>query len=46
VVLLKVALTGDNPPSPMIFIVLTLLFVGLAFITASRPLTVARFRTR
>ena len=44
VVLLKVALTGDNPPSPMIFIVLTLLFVGLAFITAGRPLALARSR--
>jgi len=44
VVLLKVALTGDNPPSPMIFIVLTLLFVGLAFITAGRPLAFARSR--
>ncbi len=41
VVLLKVALTGDDPPSPMIFIVLTLLFVGLAFITAARPLAFA-----
>jgi len=43
-VLLKVALTGDDPPSPMIFIVLTLLFVGLAFMTAARPLAFARPR--
>jgi hypothetical protein len=43
-VLLKVALTGDDPPSPMIFIVLTLLFVGLAFITAGGPLAFARTR--
>jgi Na+/citrate or Na+/malate symporter len=43
-VLLKVALTGNDPPSPMIFIILTLLFVGLAFVTAGRPLAFARFR--
>ncbi len=43
-VLLRVALTGDDPPSPTIFIVLTLLFIGLAFITAGRPLAFARSR--
>jgi len=43
-VLLKVALTGNDPPPPMIFIVLTLLFVGLAFITAGRPLLFAGAR--
>jgi hypothetical protein len=46
VVLFKVALTGDNPPSPMLFIVLTLLFVGLAFMTAGRQLTFARSRSQ
>jgi hypothetical protein len=46
VVLLKVALTGDDPPPPMTFIVLTLLFVGLAFITAGRPLALARPRSQ
>ena len=45
VVLLKVALTGNDPPSSIIFIVLTLLFVGLAFITAGRPAALARSRT-
>lgn len=46
VVLAKVALTGDDPPSPMIFIALTFLFVGLAFITAARPLAFARSRAQ
>jgi hypothetical protein len=33
-VLLKVALTGENPPPTMIFDVLILVAVGLAFIAA------------
>ena len=32
-VLLRVAITGDDPPSPMIFITLTYIFLGIAFIT-------------
>lgn len=45
-VLLRVALTGDDPPPPMIFIVLTLIFIGLAFITAGRPQLIALRRQR
>ena len=44
VVLIRVAITGDNPPTPMIFIVLTYLFLGFTFITAGRSLTFPRFR--
>lgn len=35
--LIKVAVTGDDPPAPMIFIVLTYIFLGLVFITAAKP---------
>jgi hypothetical protein len=35
-VLIRVAITGDDPPPPMIFITLTYIFLGIAFITAGR----------
>jgi hypothetical protein len=35
-VLVRVAITGSDPPSPMIFIVLTYVYLGLAFTTAGR----------
>ena len=35
-VLIRMALTGGNPPPLMIFIVLTYVFLGLAFTTAGR----------
>jgi len=34
--LVRVAITGSDPPSPMIFIVLTYVYLGLAFTTAGR----------
>jgi hypothetical protein len=40
VVLIKVAITGDDPPAPMIFIVLTYIFLGIAFVTAGRSFDV------
>jgi hypothetical protein len=46
VVLLKVALTGNDPPPPMIFIQLMLIFMGLAFMTAGRPFVPARRQQR
>jgi len=35
-VLVRMAITGSDPPSPMIFIVLTYVYLGLAFTAAGR----------
>ena len=35
-VLIRMAMTGDNPPALMIFIVLAYVFLGLTFTTAGR----------
>jgi peptidoglycan/LPS O-acetylase OafA/YrhL len=43
-VLIKVAMTGDNPPPAMDFIVLTYVFLGLVFITARRSITLPRLQ--
>jgi hypothetical protein len=45
-VLLRVAITGDDPSSPMIFITLTYIFLGIAFITAGRSRTFPWFPRR
>ena len=45
-VLIRVAITGDDPPSPMIFITLTYIFLGIAFITAGRSRTFPWFPRR
>ncbi|MGO9049580.1 MAG: hypothetical protein ACLQFW_22320 [Xanthobacteraceae bacterium] len=45
-VLVRVAITGSDPPSPMIFIVLTYVYLGLAFTTAGRPGTFPWFSRR
>ncbi len=37
VVLIRMAATGGDPPSPMVFIVLTYLYLGFAFTAAARP---------
>jgi hypothetical protein len=34
--MIKVAITGNDPPPPMIFNVLTYIFLGIVFITAGR----------
>ena len=42
VVLIKVVMTGQDPPTPIIFVVLTYIFLGLAFMTAGKPITFFR----
>jgi hypothetical protein len=39
IVLLKVAITGNDPPAHMTFIVLTYVFLGIAFTAAGRSIT-------
>jgi len=38
-VIVKVAITGEEAPSPMLFVVLSTMFLGLAFIRAGRSTT-------
>jgi hypothetical protein len=45
-VLIRVAMIGNDPPPPMIFIVLTYVFLGFAFVTAARSLPLPRFQRR
>jgi hypothetical protein len=45
-VLIRVAIIGDDPPSPMIFITLTYVFLGIVFITAGRSHTFPWFPRR
>jgi succinate-acetate transporter protein len=35
---IKMAITGADPPPPMMFIALTFLFLGLVFTTTGRPI--------
>jgi hypothetical protein len=46
VVIIKVAITGDEAPSPMIFVVLSTMFLGLAFINAGRSTAFRWSRSR
>jgi lipopolysaccharide export LptBFGC system permease protein LptF len=39
VVFARVAITGTDPPSPMLFIVLTFVFLSIAFSSAGRGYT-------
>jgi hypothetical protein len=43
-VLIRVAITGNDPPPVMIFIVLTYVFLGLVFGAAARSITFPRLR--
>jgi hypothetical protein len=45
-VLIRVTITGDDAPPPMIFITLTYIFLGIAFITAGRSRTFPWFPHR
>jgi dipeptide/tripeptide permease len=46
VVIVKVAITGDEAPSPMLFVVLGYMFLGLAFIHAGRSTAFRWSRSR
>jgi len=44
VVLIKVAITGNNSPPPVTFIVMTYIFLGNVFITTGRSIALRSLR--